>query len=109
MVERVFRQAGEAGCVGFGSFGNPENGIVAGYLAFEAETFFYPDECWVQGEEDKSQFLDQVNPIVCPAKVFHFVKDDLFELGWSEFFKEPLWDENPRGEEADHAGAVDLG
>jgi hypothetical protein len=109
MVECVFRQAGEAGRVGFGSFGEPENGVVAGYFTLEAETLFYPDEGWVKGKENKSQFLDQVNPIVCPAEVPHFVKNDLFELGWSEFFEEPLRDENARREEADYAGAIYFG
>ena len=104
----LFRQACKARRVRLGSFGKPENRIVAGYLAFEAETLFYPDERWIYGEEDKSQLLDQVNPIVRPTKVLHLMKNDLSKLGWSELFEEPLWNENPRREEADHAWAVDL-
>ncbi len=109
MVERAFREAGEAGCVGLGGFGEPENGVVAGYLALKAEALFDPDECWVYGEENQSQLLDQVEPVVCPVEMAELVKDDLLELGWSELVEEPLRDENPRREETDDAGAVDLG
>ena len=105
----MFRQAGETDCVSFGSFGESENSIVAGYLALETETLLDPDERWVQREEDKSQLLDQIDPIIGPTEMSHFVKNNLFELGWSEFFEEPGWDENPRGEEADDTGTIDLG
>ena len=43
-IERAFGKGGEAGRVRLGGFGEPKDRVVAGYLAFEAETLFYPDK-----------------------------------------------------------------
>src|SRR5579871_366236 len=109
MIECALGEAGEAGCVGLGCFGEPEDGVVAGDLALEAETLFDPDESGVQGEEDESEFLDEIEPVVCAVEMAQLVKDDLLKLGWSELVEEPLRDEDSGREKADDAGAVDFG
>jgi hypothetical protein len=108
VFDAVFCERGEAGGVGAGRAGGAENLLVAGELALKAEAALDPEEGGVEREEDKSELLEEVEPVVCAAEVGAFVEDDLVELVGGEALEEPAGDEDLGGEEADDAGAVDF-
>jgi hypothetical protein len=76
----VLGETGQAGGVGHASSSEAENAIVAGQLALSAETPLDPEQSGVEREEDESELLKQIGPVIETSQMFHLVQKYLFEL-----------------------------
>ena len=109
MQERTFGESGEAGGVGFARACGLQNSVVAGQLALGAEAALDPENSRAEREEAEGELLEEVDPVVVTAEMLHLVTEDGLQLGRRERGSEMERQQDGGREEADDAGASDVG
>jgi hypothetical protein len=86
-----------------------QNTIIAGEFTLHAETLLDPEQYGIERKENKGDLLEEIGPVVAAAEMLHLMEDDLFQLLGGELCQKVGGNKDPRMEESDDAGTIEMG